>query len=285
MLVLVTAVVTASLLGSMHCVGMCGPLAIWASGAGESASRRRIVWSTSLYHFGRLTTYVIAGLIAGGIGSLVDIGGQTFGFQLAAARVVGMLMVLIGAWRLMGLAWAMRGAGRMASAPSRVGGLLVKLRPYVFQLPASARALAVGMLTTLLPCGWLYLFALIAAGTGSVLMGGVTMAAFWVGTVPALTALIAGTQTLSREFVKVVPVVTAILLIVAGGFTATGRGFAGLNSMSDLGGGGSLDLMGDRNGQIPTEFCNGGVGQREPGSLPFAVDQRSAPPAGTSTSD
>jgi len=234
MWILITAVVTASLLGSMHCVGMCGPLAIWASGAGERASRTQIVVSTSLYHVGRLITYTIAGLIAGGIGSLVDVGGQTLGFQLAAARIVGSLMVVIGVWKLGTMWFANRITVTSGPKPSRVGGLLVKLRPYIFNLPPSGRAISVGMLTTLLPCGWLYLFALVAAGTGSVLMGGVTMAAFWVGTVPALTALIAGTQTLSREFVRIVPTVTAILLIVTGGITASGRGFAELSSLSDI---------------------------------------------------
>lgn len=258
MLLLFTAIVTASLLGSTHCVGMCGPLAIWASGAGDRAPRRQVVISTTLYHLGRLTTYTIVGLIAGGIGSLVDLGGQTFGYQLAAARIVGASMVLIGGWKLAKLtfaSWASAG-GRLT--PSRMGGLLVKLRPYVFAMPPSLRAVSVGMLTTLLPCGWLYLFALIAAGTGSVLMGGITMAAFWLGTVPALTALIAGTQTLSSEFVRVVPVVTALLMIIAGAFTASGRGFAGLNSMADLGGG-TVNLTSDGQIQMPAGFCDGGA--------------------------
>lgn len=233
MLILITAVVTASLLGSMHCVGMCGPLAIWASGAGEKAPRRQIVTSTSLYHLGRLITYTIAGLIAGGIGSLVDVGGQTLGFQLAAARVVGSIMVLIGVWKLIAM-WLPRNPSVSGPVPSRIGGLLVRLRPYVFRLPPSGRALATGLLTTLLPCGWLYLFALIAAGTGNPLSGGITMAAFWVGTVPALTALIAGTQTLSRKFVQVVPTAAAILLIVTGCVTASGRGFARLSSLTEI---------------------------------------------------
>ncbi len=258
MLLLITAIVTASLLGSMHCVGMCGPLAIWASGAGERASRQQIVASTTLYHLGRLLTYTIAGLIAGGIGSLVEVGGHTLGFQLAAARLVGAAMVVIGIWKLGKLMITRRATLNSGPAPSKIGGLLVKLRPFVFRLSPSVRALSVGMLTTLLPCGWLYLFALIAAGTGSVLMGGITMAAFWVGTVPALTALIAGTQTLSREFVRIVPVATAVLLVIAGGFTATGRGFAGLNSLSDLGHRGSADLTAGDASQIATGFCDGG---------------------------
>ncbi|MCM2375200.1 sulfite exporter TauE/SafE family protein [Aporhodopirellula aestuarii] len=258
MWILITAVVTASLLGSMHCVGMCGPLAIWASGAGERASRMQIVTSTSLYHVGRLITYTIAGLIAGGVGSLVDVGGQTLGFQLAAARVVGTLMVVIGVWKLGTMFFAGRISASAGPTPSRIGGLLVKLRPFIFGLPPSARALSVGMLTTLLPCGWLYLFALVAAGTGSVLMGGITMAAFWVGTVPALTALIAGTQTLSHEFVRIVPIVTALLLIVTGGMTASGRGFANLSSLSDINPAVAIDLSSTGATGTASQTCSGG---------------------------
>ena len=89
MWVLIIAVVTASLLGSFHCIGMCGPLAIWASGSGDQVERRTLAFATTLYHFGRLCTYMVAGLIAGAIGGAIDLGGEVLGYQVAAARVVG----------------------------------------------------------------------------------------------------------------------------------------------------------------------------------------------------
>ncbi len=233
MWILITAVVTASLLGSMHCVGMCGPLAMWASGIGDRAPRRTVVASTGAYHLGRLTTYALAGLITGGIGSAVDIGGSWIGVQVAAARVVGGLMVVVGSVKL----WTLvRGRSRPAlpSKPSRIGGVLVKARPFLFQLPPVPRALATGLLTTLLPCGWLYLFALFAAGTADPLMGMVVMIAFWLGTVPALTALVAGSRWLSRRFTIAIPAATALLLIATGCFTASGRGFANVESIQSL---------------------------------------------------
>ncbi len=244
MLVFLTAVLTASLLGSMHCVGMCGPLAIFASGAGDSAPRRQVLAGTLLYHFGRLITYSIAGLIAGGIGSVIDSGGQALGFQLAAARIVGSAMIVIGLAKI-----AKPLVGRWLSSnqlptkqlrPSRISGWLVQLRPAVFSLPPAYRALATGLLTTLLPCGWLYLFALIAAGTGSLLLGPVVMFAFWLGTVPALTALITGTVALSSRFRTLVPTAAAALLVFAGLFTISGRGFANLHSLDEIRGGDTL---------------------------------------------
>lgn len=233
MWILVSAVITASLLGSMHCVGMCGPLAIWASGAGESAPRHKVAIATGFYHIGRLLTYSLAGLLAGAIGSMVDVGGEALGLQLTAARIVGTIMIIIGVIKLFQLSGFGRGtAGDLK--PSRISSLLVKLRPYIFRLPLGGRALATGLLTTLLPCGWLYLFALLAAGTGSMVTGPIVMIAFWIGTLPALTGLIIGTVTLSRRFTTVVPAGAAVVLILAGGYTASGRGFASLNSLGDI---------------------------------------------------
>lgn len=240
MLVFLAAIVVSSLLGSMHCVGMCGPLAIFASGAGESASRRQVVWSTLLYHFGRLMTYAIAGMIAGAVGSIVDSGGQALGFQLAAARVVGSAMIVIGIAKI-ALPYFSHLLPKKSLTPSRVGGWLVKLRPTIFGLPPAARALVTGLLTTLLPCGWLYLFALIAAGTGSIMLGPVVMFAFWLGTLPALTALISGTVALSWRLKTIVPTAVAMLLILSGLFTVSGRGFANLRTLGDIQGAVNFD--------------------------------------------
>jgi sulfite exporter TauE/SafE len=234
MWILIAAVASASLLGSTHCVGMCGPLAMWASGVGDSASSRgQVVRSTALYHLGRLLTYSLAGAIAGGLGSLVDVGGGALGIQLAAARIVGAMMIVIGLVRLMPLL-GFRKSQATGPKPSRIAAIVAKARPFVYQLSPSARALTVGLLTTLLPCGWLYLFALVAAGTGDIISGAIVMAAFWLGTVPALTAMIAGTMVLSNRLIKTVPIAAALLLIVAGGYTAMGRGFADLHSLADI---------------------------------------------------
>lgn len=238
MWILITAVVSASLLGSMHCVGMCGPLAIWASGAGDGRSARHMAVATTLYHLGRMLTYALAGLLAGAVGQLTDMGGNALGLQLLAARVVGVSMVGIGAVRLAQLLWTglrpKKSLDLSASQPPLLTRTLVKLRPVVFRLPLAARGLVTGLLTALLPCGWLYLFALVAAGTGSWIMGPIVMLAFWAGTVPALVALVSGTQALAIRFRRAIPAAAAVLLMVGGGYTAAGRGFANLNSFSDI---------------------------------------------------
>lgn len=256
MWILVSAVVTASFLGSLHCVGMCGPLAIWAAGADQHQRNNTLRLPIALYHFGRMITYAMAGMIAGFVGQLLDLGGSAMGIQLLAARVVGSLMIGIGvvalyrtavAWlrrtgfsqRILALVPSVKSksqppvsrtpeTGYQAPRPSWLTAQFIRLRPFVFSLPLPVRGLTAGLLTALLPCGWLYLFALLAASTGSALTGAVVMFAFWLGSVPALVAVVAGTRLLATPLRSVVPVAASILLVIAGWHTASGRGFAEL---------------------------------------------------------
>jgi uncharacterized protein len=254
MWLLLSAVVTASLMGSLHCVGMCGPLAIWAAGVDRSTRSASIWFSTSLYHLGRGVTYALAGAIAGGLGQLLDWSGGAIGIQLMAARIVGVTMILLGSISIfrfvrpwLSQLWERHGSKSyltdhskatevnaqlsqvyIAPKPDWITGQLLKLRPAIFGLPVGVRGLIVGLLTALLPCGWLYLFALLAAGTGSIQLGALVMAAFWLGSIPLLVGLIAGTRLLNGRARKLLPFAASILLVVAGAYTASGRGFASL---------------------------------------------------------
>ncbi len=75
----------------------------------------------------------------------------------------------------------------------------------------------------MLPCAWLYLFALVAAGTGSPVLGGAVMFVFALGTMPVLALLGAGVQTLLGPLRKRLPLVTAMLVIGSGLMTLFGR--------------------------------------------------------------
>jgi sulfite exporter TauE/SafE len=72
---------------------------------------------------------------------------------------------------------------------------------------------------------------LIAAGTGQVAHAVAVMAAFWLGSLPALTALALGARKLIPRFQSSLPVIASILLIVTGLYTATGRASADLSTM------------------------------------------------------
>lgn len=81
-------------------------------------------------------------------------------------------------------------------------------------------------------------------------MGPLVMLAFWLGTVPALTALVSSAVVLSARFTTLVPTAAAVLLILAGLFTMSGRGFAELNSLGDIHGGTELQLTASDAGQV-----------------------------------
>ena len=224
MLTLAIAVLFASFLGSLHCVGMCGPFAIWATHGGAART------SITAYHFGRLTTYLSAGLVAGILGSMVQVGGEIAGYQSLAAKIAGGLLIFFGIAKLLTLLPWFRGNPSEVK-PSAVAGLLQRLKPIIGDRGPLARAYFAGLLTTWLPCGWLYLFVLIAAGTGQVAHAVVVMAAFWLGSLPALTALALGARQLIPRFQSSLPIIAGVLLIMTGLYTATGRAAADLSTM------------------------------------------------------
>ncbi|MCP4092642.1 MAG: sulfite exporter TauE/SafE family protein [Planctomycetes bacterium] len=210
------AVFVASLVGSGHCAGMCGGIVAFVGGT--SGDHRD--WRPQfLYHAGRFLGYVTVGALAGGIGAVLDLGGEAVGIGRVAIAVAGSLMVGYG------LIMLLRLRGKKINLPvpkffERSFGS--GMRKVQGQGP-KVRALMVGLLTTLLPCGWLYMFAGTAAGTGSVWLGALTMAVFWLGTVPVLAAIGVGVQRLAGPVQKHVPMFSALLLVVIGLLAVFGR--------------------------------------------------------------
>jgi len=213
------AVLMASLAGSGHCAGMCGAIMAFAVGAGEDGVRGRVRAHAS-YHGGRLVMYSVVGAAAGGLGAAVNLGGDAMGVQRVAAVVAGVLMVGAGISLI-----ARRRVGRMFNLPipARWQRVIERAHRLAFSLPPARRALVIGALTPMLPCAWLYLFALVAAGTGSPVIGGAVMFVFALGTMPVLALLGAGLQTLLGPLRKRLPVVTALLVIASGLLTLFGR--------------------------------------------------------------
>ncbi|HVU62426.1 MAG TPA: sulfite exporter TauE/SafE family protein [Phycisphaerales bacterium] len=221
MLALILAVFTASLLGSTHCAGMCGAFVAFAVMGPAGAAKQPSRWSlNAAYNLGRLATYITIGAFAGALGAALDLGGSMVGVQRAAAIAAGAMMVgfgLIAVARHLGVR-----IPRVPLPPALIH-LARAGHAKAFVLSPLARAAAVGLLTTLLPCGWLYAFAITSAGTASPLWGAVTMAAFWAGTLPMMGALGLGAQSLSGPLRKHLPLTTSLLLVVVGCWTLLGR--------------------------------------------------------------
>ncbi len=217
MWVLLGTVFVASLLGSLHCVGMCGPFAMIA---GNTQQRSRSLWPAAAYSGGRLLTYAAVGLLFGSLGMALNASFPLSSWQQTATYVAGGLMVLVGVIVLA------RQLGVTINLPTVAGPLqrfLQRRYEWVVNRSPIQRAFLIGALTCLMPCGWLYTFALVAAGTGNPLTGALVMTVFWAGTVPVLTALIFGFSRLSTTIQRKLPYAMAAIVIFVGVFTIAFR--------------------------------------------------------------
>lgn len=211
-------VLLASLAGSVHCAGMCGPFVCVYAGLGRGQQGNG--WLHAAYHAGRLVSYLVLGAAAGTLGASADRLGLLVGISRAAALLAGVLMILWGTSTILaarGVVLPWRGVSRSLRSP--LGAILARLQ----KRPPLFKAAATGLLTTLLPCGWLYAFVTAAAGSGNALSGIATMAVFWLGTLPALTALGALTQRLAGRYRPRLPVAMASVVVLLGILTIAGR--------------------------------------------------------------
>ena len=213
MITILAAVLVASLVGSLHCAGMCGALVAFAVGGMEAHSMAARVVLQIAYHGGRLVTYGLMGALCGLLGAALDLGGSMVGLHRAAAVLAGGTMIGFGIIAVLQYrGWRIGGT----RVPTSLKWLLVSGQRLAVGLQPLPRALIIGLLTAFLPCGWLWAFAVIAAGTGSAVWGAAVMVAFWAGTVPILAFVGAAVQTLTGTLGRRLPLVTAVLLVALG---------------------------------------------------------------------
>lgn len=221
---LLVTVFIASVLGSLHCAGMCGGFVAFYSGSASGNGCGGCHKGHAAYSVGRLISYSILGAVAGGVGASLDLAGNMAGVQRGAALVAGCLILLWGVFALFPKTLSSSVMVRLRTwLPGRMQVLVAGALARLQQATPATRALAIGLLSTFLPCGWLYAFAFCAAGTGSVLGGVAVMAVFWAGTLPILLGLGYGIQSLSASVRRRVPVISAIALLVVGLLTVFGR--------------------------------------------------------------
>lgn len=222
MTALLLGVLIASLLGSTHCAGMCGAFVLFAVATPTDAAsvwRSRVALNAA-YNLGRLVTYTLLGAAAGTLGAALDLGGSMVGLQRVAAAIAGGLMVGVG---LVALLRARGFKVRRMPLPPFLSCVVSAGHRAVIDASPITRAWTVGLLTTLLPCGWLYAFAITAAGTAHPALGAAVMAAFWLGTLPMLAGLGLGAQALAGRLRRHLPVLTSMLLVMVGLYTLLSR--------------------------------------------------------------
>lgn len=181
--------------GSIHCIGMCGPLALALPG--NHSTLLGLLWDKLIYNLGRIITYTLLGLVVGLLGKQLWLAGVQQGISIAS----GIFVLAAALYRL--------------NKHSMFNGSIVKLfiSPFnqiiSYALKHKAGHLIVGMLNGLLPCGFVYLALIGAVNTSSVMASGRFMFLFGAGTLPLMFIAAAGsqffTQSLRRRLNRAVP--------------------------------------------------------------------------------
>ncbi|MEM9050901.1 MAG: sulfite exporter TauE/SafE family protein [Bacteroidota bacterium] len=195
--------------GSLHCVGMCGPIAMAIPVGGGSRSEQ--IRNYLLYHFGRISAYAILGFLFGVLGFGLNLAGVQQGLSLS----VGIFMVaFIWVPKLFG-----NMNGGLSKLQSRVTGFMAKR----LKSNRPAALLGLGFFNGLLPCGFVYLALAGALVSYNPVDGALFMAVFGLGTIPALLTLaLTGRKfgsVLKARFKKLAPILAtaiAVLFILRG---------------------------------------------------------------------
>lgn len=222
MTALLLTVLASSLLGSLHCAGMCGGFVALHSGAPASSRRaRKATLAHGAYSGGRLVAYALLGGGAGALGGALDLAGALGGVHRLAAVVAGLLIV---AWGVAALVEALGLRLPLPGSPRVLGRILGSGMRLAGTWPAPARALVTGLLAAALPCGWLWAFVVTAAGTGGALKGAAVMVVFWAGTLPMLAGLGLLLETVAGPLRRQLPAASAVAMILVGLLAVAGRG-------------------------------------------------------------
>lgn len=198
------------LLGSVHCVGMCGPLVMAIPIAQKSMLEKTI--SMLLYHLGKMSSYALLGILLGLLGSQFPL----FIVQQNLSIVIGTIMLLYVVY-----VFVLR--------PKKMLQLDFLYQPIIahlgilFKKETWGSYWMIGFLNGLLPCGMVYLALSSALATQHVMQGGLFMLFFGLGTVPALLMVALGGQYMGfsfrRQLQKLLPIFIfsmGVLLILRG---------------------------------------------------------------------
>lgn len=203
------------ILGSGHCIVMCGGITTMLSSAinksQQQSSKLSIVMA---YNFGRIATYSLIGAIAGFTGSLAA---KNIGFPVTILRMIaGVFLILLGLY--IGR-WFMV-LNKVEQLGKGLWKLLSPLSKKFIPVNSAKQALALGAIWGWLPCGLIYSTLTWSLASGSLVSGATIMFFFGLGTLPALITVSVGalslkTLLLNNTFRKSM----AIMLIIYGIYT------------------------------------------------------------------
>ncbi len=197
----------AGILGSAHCVGMCGGFAV-AVGS-RAANWRGNAARQALYTAGRIFTYATLGAMAGFFGSQLS---REFPTLLALPAILSLIAGAILIYQgLLAAGWLPK-SGVVGRTTCLAGSFLAKF----LVGPRSLQVFLAGLFTGLLPCGLLYSMVTLAASTRSMLSAMAIMIVFGLGTAPAMMLAGWGGNLLRRSWRKPAFTLAAVCLILTG---------------------------------------------------------------------
>jgi uncharacterized protein len=167
------------LLGSFHCVGMCGPIAFMLPVSRDNKVKK--VFQIFLYHAGRLLAYSIIGLAFGLIGKSLNL----FGFQQQLSIFIGALMILVILLPLLGV-HKLNFSGPLTMFIGKIKSSMGA----AFKKKTADTFLSIGFLNGFLPCGLVYMAVFGAVATGDIFSGSIYMLMFGIGTIPLMTTAV-----------------------------------------------------------------------------------------------
>ena len=168
------------LLGSAHCIGMCGGITSALSLSLKGRSQAHIAGLMLSYHSGRILSYALAGTLLAGIGWYLGDLNPAVKMSLryiAAIMMIAMGLYLTGWWR---------GLTKLEQLGQTLWRRIQPLSKNLLPIRSCGSALFLGMLWGWLPCGLVYSNLALAASQGSIINGALVMVAFGLGTLPAV---------------------------------------------------------------------------------------------------
>lgn len=201
---MLTSALVLGFLGSLHCMGMCGPIAFMLP-VDRNNSLKKIT-QISIYHLGRIIAYSSIGLVFGLLGKSLYI----FGMQQQLSIAIGLVMiiaVLLPSRLTSNLKLAQPIYRLISKVKSQLGQALKKRTPDTF--------LTIGFLNGFLPCGLVYMAVFGAIAMAHPLQSSAYMALFGLGTIPLMTtAVYMGkflNQSMRTKIQKAIPVVVILI--------------------------------------------------------------------------
>ncbi|MDC6387506.1 sulfite exporter TauE/SafE family protein [Maribacter sp. PR1] len=192
-------------MGSLHCVGMCGPIAFMLPV--DHSNNLKKAAQVSLYHLGRLLAYGIIGLVFGILGK----GLYVFGMQQKLSVAIGIFMII-----LVLIPAKVLNRFHISRPVYKVFSKIKSRLGKEFKKKTSDTFLTIGFLNGFLPCGLVYMALFGAIAMGNIVQGSAYMVLFGLGTVPLMTSAVYFSGLLKGGIKKRVQKLIPVFIVIMG---------------------------------------------------------------------